>query len=164
MNKTGNIYINLEEFQKFILDYIQSDEFDKAFESTIFYNDTAKSELCFQAMEHGLIWASLLAGQLPKLIHIEEEKNNMKYIQTKFCKGTFILEKHINLDNFLNEDEQKRFYDLKNTDENKMSGEDFKWYEDVLNRIKEESDFVESEVVSYEVDDWEEYDDENWII
>ena len=45
-----------------------------------------------------------------------------------------------------------------------MSDEDFEWYEDVLNRIKEESDFVESEIVSYEVDDWEEYDDENWII
>ena len=88
----------------------------------------------------------------------------MKYIQTKFCKGTFILEKHIYLDNFLNEDEQKRFYNLKNTDKNKMSDEDFEWYEEVLNRIKEESKFIESEVVSYEVDDWEEYDDENWVI
>ena len=88
----------------------------------------------------------------------------MKYIQTKFCKGTFILEKRINLDNFLNQDEQIRFYNLKNIDEDEMSDEDFNWYEDVLNRIKEESDFVESEVVSYEVDDWEEYDDENWII
>ena len=88
----------------------------------------------------------------------------MKYIQAKFCNGTFILEKHINLDNFLNEDEQKRFYDLKNTGENEMSDEDFNWYEDVLNRIKEESDFVDGEVVSYEVDDWEEYDNENWII
>ena len=88
----------------------------------------------------------------------------MKYIQTKICKGTFILEKHINLNNFLNEDEQKRFYDLKNTCENKMSDEDFEWYEDVLNRIKEESDFVESEMVSYEVDDWEEYDDENYLM
>ena len=94
----------------------------------------------------------------------KRKKNNMKYIQTKFCKGTFILEKHINLNNFLNQDEQKRFYDLKNTNENKMSDEDFEWYEDVLNRIKEESNFVESEIVSYEVDDWEEYDDENWII
>ena len=74
MNKTSNIYINLEEFQKFILDYIQSDEINKAFESTVFANDTAKSELCFQAMEHGLIWGSLLANQLPKLIYIEEEK------------------------------------------------------------------------------------------
>ena len=88
----------------------------------------------------------------------------MKYIQAKFCNGTFILEKHINLDNFLNEDEQKRFYDLKNTGENEMSDEDFNWYEDVLNRIKEESDFVDGEVVSYEVDDWEEYDNENQII
>ena len=86
----------------------------------------------------------------------------MKYIQTKFCKGTFILVKRINLDNFLNEDEQKRFYDLKN--KNEISDEDFEWYEDVLNRIKEESNFVESEMVSYEVDDWEEYDDENQII
>lgn len=88
----------------------------------------------------------------------------MKYIQIKFCQGTFTLRKDINLDNFLNQDEQKRFYNLKNTDENEMSDEDFNWYEDVLNRIKEESDSMESEVVSYEVDDWEEYDDENWIV
>ena len=76
MNKTGDIYINLEEFQKFILNYVQSDEINKAFESTIFANDTAKSELCFQAMQHGLIWGSLLANQLPKLIFVtkEEEK------------------------------------------------------------------------------------------
>ena len=45
-----------------------------------------------------------------------------------------------------------------------MSDKDFEWYKNVLNRIKEKSDFVESEVVSYEVDDWEEYEDENWII
>lgn len=74
MNKTGNIYINLEEFQKFILDYIQSDEINKAFKSTIFADDTEKSKLCFQAMQHGLIWGSLLANQLPKLIYIEKEK------------------------------------------------------------------------------------------
>lgn len=88
----------------------------------------------------------------------------MKYIQFKFCRGTFILEKHINLNNFLNEDEQKRFYDLKNTGENEMSDEDFKWYEDVLNRIKEESNFVESEMPSYEVDEWDEYEDENYLM
>lgn len=74
INKTSNIYINLEAFQKFILDYVQSDEINKAFESTIFFNDPAKSELCFQAMLHGLLWGSLLANQLPKLIYVEEEK------------------------------------------------------------------------------------------
>ena len=74
MNKTGNIYIDLEEFQKFILNYVQSDEMEKAFESTIFFNDNTKSELCFQAMQHGLIWESLLANQLPKMIYITEEK------------------------------------------------------------------------------------------
>lgn len=74
MNKTTNIYINLKDFQKFILNYIQSDEINKAFESTIFANDIEKSELCFQAMKHGLIWASLLADQQPKLVHISEDK------------------------------------------------------------------------------------------
>lgn len=88
----------------------------------------------------------------------------MEYIQTKFCKGTFILEKHINLDNFLNQDEQKKLLDLKNTNENEMSEEEFNWYEETLNRIKEESDFIESQVVSYDVEDWEEYDDENQIL
>ena len=88
----------------------------------------------------------------------------MIYIQTKFCKGTFILEKHINLDNFLNQDEQKKFLDLKNTDENEMSEEEFNWYEEVLNKIKEESEFIENQIVSYDVDDWEEYEDENLIL
>ena len=88
----------------------------------------------------------------------------MEYIQTKFCKGSFILTKHINLNNFLNQDEQERFYNLRNTDENEMSDEDFEWYEEVLNQIKEELNFTPSEIVSYEVDDWEEYDDENYII
>lgn len=88
----------------------------------------------------------------------------MIYIQTKFCKGTFILVKDINLDNFLNQDEQKKLLDLKNTNENEMSEEEFNWYEETLNRIKEESDFIESQIVSYDVDDWEEYDDENQIL
>ena len=88
----------------------------------------------------------------------------MIYIQTKFCKGTFILEKHINLNNFLNQEEQKKFSELRMRKENTWSEEEFKWYENTLNRIKEESEFIESEVVSYEVDDWEEYDDENQLI
>ena len=88
----------------------------------------------------------------------------MIYVQTKFCKGTFILEKLINLDDFLNQDEQKKFLDLKNTDENEISEEEFNWYEEVLNKIKEESEFVDSQIVSYDVDDWEEYDDENQIL
>jgi len=88
----------------------------------------------------------------------------MIYVQIKFCKGTFILEKHINLDDFLNQDEQKKFLDLKNTGENEMSEEEFNWYKEVLNRIKEESEFIEDQVVSYDVDDWEEYEDENQIL
>lgn len=73
-NKTNGIYINLEDFQTYILNYIQSEEFVKAFESTIFANDIEKSELCFQAMLHGLTWAGLLASKLPKAIYIKNEQ------------------------------------------------------------------------------------------
>ena len=64
MTKT---YISLEEFQEYLLNYIQSDNMDKTFKSTIFFNDSEKSELCFQAMQFGLIWAgSLAATKIPR--------------------------------------------------------------------------------------------------
>ena len=64
MTKT---YISLEEFQDFLLNYIHSDDIDKIFKSTIFLNDSEKSELCFQAMQFGLIWAgSLAATKIPR--------------------------------------------------------------------------------------------------
>ena len=70
MTKT---YISLEEFQDFLLNYIQSDNIDKTFKSTIFFNDPEKSELCFQAMQFGLIWAgSLAATKIPRY------RDNMK--------------------------------------------------------------------------------------
>ena len=73
MTKT-HIYISLEEFQAFLLNYIQSDDMDKAFESTIFFNDPKKSKLCFQAMQFGLIWAgSLAATKIPKYINNIDE-------------------------------------------------------------------------------------------
>jgi hypothetical protein len=70
-----NLYISLEEFQEFLLNYIQSDDMNKTFKSTIFSNDPEKSELCFQAMKFGLIWAgSLAAVKVPKYIkNINEE-------------------------------------------------------------------------------------------
>ena len=74
MTKTYKTYISLEEFQEFLLNYIQSDDMNKAFESTIFFNDPEKSELCFQAMQFGLIWAgSLAATKVPKYINDIDE-------------------------------------------------------------------------------------------
>lgn len=87
----------------------------------------------------------------------------MKYIQTKFCKGSFIIEKHIDLDDFLNQDEQEKFCQLRE-ERDSLSKTDYKWCLEILNRIEEESVFVESEVVSYEVDDWEEYEDANYLV
>ena len=73
MTKT-HIYISLEEFQEFLLNYIQSDDIDKAFKSTIFFNDPEKSELCFQAMQFGLMWAgSLAATKMTKYINNIDE-------------------------------------------------------------------------------------------
>ena len=87
----------------------------------------------------------------------------MKYIQTKFCKGSFIIEKHIDLDDFLNQDEQEKFCQLREKRDS-LSKTDYKWCLEILNKIEEESVFVESEVVSYEVDDWEEYEDANHLV
>lgn len=73
MTKT-HIYISVEEFQEFLLNYIQSDEINKTFKSTIFFNDPEKSKLCFQAMQFGLIWAgSLAATKIPKYINNIDE-------------------------------------------------------------------------------------------
>ena len=60
-------YICLEEFQEFIINYIQSNSLEDAFNATMFSNDE-KSELCFQAMQHGIIWTGLLAAwkEVPK--------------------------------------------------------------------------------------------------
>ena len=76
MTKTYNkTYISVEEFQEFLLNYIQSDDMDKTFKSTIFFNDPEKSELCFQAMQFGLIWAGSLAAttKIPKYIKSIDE-------------------------------------------------------------------------------------------
>lgn len=73
MTKTYKTYISLEEFQEFLLNYIQSDDMDKIFKSTIFY-DLEKSELYFQAIQFGLIWAgSLAAAKIPKYINNIDE-------------------------------------------------------------------------------------------
>lgn len=86
----------------------------------------------------------------------------MKYIQTRFCRGFFTLVKQIDLNAFLNEDEQERFLNLRTAaEENPLSDEDYEWYEEVLHRIKEESDLIEPEMTSYEVEEWEEDEDEN---
>lgn len=89
----------------------------------------------------------------------------MKYIQTIFCRGFFTLEKQIDLNAFLNEDEQERFFNLRTAaEENPLSNEDYEWYEEVLHRIKEESDFIEPKITSYEVEEWEEYEEENDVV
>ena len=72
-------YICLEDFQEFIMNYIQSNDLEEMFKSTIFFNES-KSESYFQAMQHGLIWASLLAGaKMPKYYQKGEIKNEYSF-------------------------------------------------------------------------------------
>lgn len=67
-------FISVEEFQEFLFNYIQSDEMNKTFKSTIFFDDPEKSKLCFQAMQFGLVWAgSLAATKIPKYINNIDE-------------------------------------------------------------------------------------------
>ena len=55
------IYINLNKFQDLIMKYSISDDFEKMFQNTIFYNEKESTKF-FQAMQHGFIWAGILAG------------------------------------------------------------------------------------------------------
>ena len=51
-------YIKTEEFQDYIMKYINSEELDKA---TSFY-DESNSTRFFEAMQYGIVWASILMG------------------------------------------------------------------------------------------------------
>lgn len=67
MKESNKIFINLEEFQDFILKYIISEDFEKAFQSTRFYQESNSTDF-FDAMQHGIVWASLLmaSSEIPK--------------------------------------------------------------------------------------------------
>lgn len=60
-------FIKIKEFQDFILKYIISEDFEKAFQTTKFYQES-NSSTYFEAMQHGIIWASLLmaSSEIPK--------------------------------------------------------------------------------------------------
>ena len=58
-------FINQAEFREKIKNYILSEDMEKAFKGTIFFNK-AYSEDCFRAMMHGMIWATLLTSQCDK--------------------------------------------------------------------------------------------------
>ena len=56
--------------------YSISDDFEKMFQNTIFYNEKDSTKF-FQAMQHGFIWAGILAGVTSYLKHyyyIQEDK------------------------------------------------------------------------------------------
>lgn len=54
-------YIKTEEFQDYIMKYINSEELDKVFKATSFY-DESNSTRFFEAMQYGIVWASILMG------------------------------------------------------------------------------------------------------
>jgi len=58
----GKLFINHEEYLRRVLEYIDSDDMKKAFDITVFskYPD---ADNCYEAMKHGIIWASALASQ-----------------------------------------------------------------------------------------------------
>ena len=60
-------FIKTKDFQDFILKYINSEELEKAFQATKFYQES-NSSTYFEAMQHGIIWASLLmaSSEIPK--------------------------------------------------------------------------------------------------
>ena len=58
-----SMFIDIDEFQKRILDCITSKEVDKYFDCTVF----AEKPECKQAMIHGMLIASMMTSQCEKL-------------------------------------------------------------------------------------------------
>lgn len=55
----GKQYINTEEFMDFMIKYINDNKLEEHFKSTEFYLEE-NSYKYYNAMEHGLIWATTL--------------------------------------------------------------------------------------------------------
>lgn len=74
--RKGRMLIDIEDFQDSIMKYSISDDFKKMFENTIFSNKPYSEDL-YKAMQHGLIWAGLLAGtsKNEKYLHVEESQD-----------------------------------------------------------------------------------------
>ena len=68
---------------------------DKTFKSTVFFNDPEKSELCFQAMQFGLIWAGSLAAttKIPKYIKSIDEYETIIYVGALYAGGVLGMAK-----------------------------------------------------------------------
>lgn len=67
------IFVNINEFQQMVLNYIHSNEFNKMFASTVFTGD----ERCRAAMIHGMSIASMLTSQC-KPVCIKEQVSKIK--------------------------------------------------------------------------------------
>ena len=67
-------FIDVEEYQSFLLKYIYSDEFDKYFKSTIFHEQEK------EAVINGLVLSSIILGSsLISKYYIDEKDEKMKY-------------------------------------------------------------------------------------
>ena len=70
MNRKYFTFIDPIEFQSMILEYINSDDFDKMFNSTVFADNVD----CRQAMIHGMCIASALSSKCNHFIFSKEEE------------------------------------------------------------------------------------------
>lgn len=69
MNEDYKLYIEVNEFQQKVLDYIASEDIDKMINATIF----ADNPECKRAIIHGMVIASMLTSKC-KLIGIKDDK------------------------------------------------------------------------------------------
>ena len=69
------ICVSTEDFTKYIMDYMYSEEFENMFNNTLFSQlDEWESSQCLRAMRHGLNWAALLmnSSHVDKIVVIRE--------------------------------------------------------------------------------------------
>ena len=73
--KDKKLFIEITEFQEKVLDYINSEEFMKMFNTTYFSDSQHKQE-CRAAMIHGMVIASMITSRCDLYHELEINRDN----------------------------------------------------------------------------------------
>lgn len=76
------LLVDTSEYQKRVLDCIGSEEIDKFFGSTVFAG-LPESNMCKQAMIHGMIIASMMTSQCNHVVVMKRPVGHWMNVQTK---------------------------------------------------------------------------------
>ena len=104
------LLVDTSEYQKRVLDCISSEEIDKFFESTMFAG-LPESNMCNQAMIHGMIIASMMTSQCNHVVVTKRPVGHWKLLDECSDEGVYcsVCSKKIYKKYYANQKVKSRF-------------------------------------------------------